>query len=236
MRPPALEEASLQMLIDLVKVGAIGASLAFLYLSQQLLKAELSLKDGAGRPISPRPEALSAIKQSRSAALVFLVVGVMSELLLSHTVDITHALTQRLFSKEFAGARFQRWVFDPDAPSIAFEVERNQIQLARSVSPPMMLKTDLYVAVREKGENASNVGTYPLLYGPYQFGNIGLVEVSLKPEEAMKLGSRCAQFSVFGVLRTDDRPTSLRAPFEPGALATPPIVFDAASACVSSHE
>ena len=44
----------MEILVELLRVGAIGASLAFLYLSFQLLQQELSLKDAAGNPAPAR--------------------------------------------------------------------------------------------------------------------------------------------------------------------------------------
>jgi hypothetical protein len=52
----------MQILVDLVKLGAIGASLAFLLLSYLLLSRETGLKDSAGNPLPPRPTILQAVK------------------------------------------------------------------------------------------------------------------------------------------------------------------------------
>jgi hypothetical protein len=54
----------MQLLINLIKIGAIGASLAFLLLSFRLLKGEQEVKDSAGSP-TVRPEMLREIRKFR---------------------------------------------------------------------------------------------------------------------------------------------------------------------------
>jgi hypothetical protein len=175
----------------LVKLGAIGASLAFLLLSFILLRQEL-------KGTNPRREALGAIRQWQWVALIFLVVGVLSEFLLVNGPPL----------------------------------ERVEVNAAKAVSPKLAPDMDVYVAVRKKGTDASSVGKYPLLFGPYSMGNTGVIRKSLAKSEAAELGAECAQFTAVGVNRKD-RPTALTSPFDPASIFPIPIIFDTASACVT---
>jgi hypothetical protein len=100
----------MSVLVSLVKIGAIGASLAFLYLSYDLLKKELAL------PVGPRPRALAAISGLTIMALIFFIVGVLSEFML--TPRVMTAITERFISKELVRAHFYDWNFSPEDPSI----------------------------------------------------------------------------------------------------------------------
>jgi hypothetical protein len=218
----------MSVLVSLVKIGAIGASLAFLYLSYQLLKKELA------RAGKPRPEALAAITKQRTAALVFLIVGVLSELILGNGATIVTALVKRFLGDEFIQAKFLQWNFNPEVPSIEFALQRIEVNPSHAVSPARAADVDVYVLVREKGAEASNVGKYPLLYGPYELVNTGMIRPqTINKADASALGTHCAQFTAIGVIRMNHQQTHLTAPFDFSAQTTAPTVFDTAGACVT---
>src|ERR1700733_12659424 len=113
----------MELLASLVKAGAIGASLAFLYLAFRLLKTEQELKDSAGNPAEPRPIILIAIANFRRAALTFFIVGAFLEFFLSQGPSVLSAVNQSILRKEMLRVRFDTWEFSPETKrvSVGFE-------------------------------------------------------------------------------------------------------------------
>lgn len=221
----------MQILVDLVKLGAIGASLAFLYLSYQLLKGEQDLKDAAGNPVAPRPELLHATGKFRSAALIFLIVGVFSEFFLSHGTELLNAMNQSLFRKEMVRVRFDTWEYAPENKKIVFSFEENRADTSGYVLPALKDGYDVYVGVRRKDATASGQGQYDLMLGPYPISNQPNLEKILTADELTELGNGCVQFTAFGVLKSNDA-AEIPKPFKPAALSNRVSVFNSATACI----
>src|SRR5690349_12967610 len=110
----------MQILVDLVKVGALGASLAFLYLSYDLLQKELALKDKDGQPQPPRKEGLDAIRRFRWSAIAFLLIGVASEFFLSNGGDVLRSVDEWAFGNRMERILFTRWKFLPESKMVGF--------------------------------------------------------------------------------------------------------------------
>jgi len=206
------------ILVDLVKVGVIGASLAFLVLSYRLLAAESALKDAHGNPIPPRTEQLKAIKQFTSAALVFLIVGVFSEFMLSHGMEIANAATELAFGDRLVRVRFNEWEFDPKQDLIGFGFEENRVNTKSYVLPSLKDQYDVYVGIRKSTAAPFTHSDYHLLLGPYSLANQGRLEEKLTEPYKVLLGDQCVDFVAFGILRTSGKGAEIKAPFNPSAL------------------
>src|ERR1700674_3088020 len=116
---------AMQILVDLVKLGAIGASLAFLVLAFFLLRREQALRDNQNNPIPPRKTMLAAIGGFMCFALIFLLVGVISEFILKSGTDVLAVVNQLLFRNELVRVRFNSWEYSPEKNLVAFGFEEN---------------------------------------------------------------------------------------------------------------
>jgi hypothetical protein len=216
----------MQTLVDLVKLGAIGASLAFLLLSFRLLSRVL-------KPGGPAPSAdvLREIRRFRRSALVFLVVGIVSEFFISHGVEILASVNQLIFKDQLVRVRFNDWDYTPQDKLLSFGFEENRANTRSYILPAMKDQYDVYVAVRQKGVTSFDHGDFKLVYGPYHFGNQGRIDHTLSAEELGLLGNGCVEFTVFGVPKVDGKMVQLQTPFNPDKLITPVSAFHAAGVC-----
>jgi hypothetical protein len=119
----------METFVALIKLGALGASFAFLYLSYQLLQEEQKLKDKDGNPAA-RPEFLAAIANFRRAALTFLIAGVFLEFFLSQGPLVLAAMNQSILKSDMIRVRFADWGFEPEARQISFSFEENRLSTA----------------------------------------------------------------------------------------------------------
>jgi hypothetical protein len=221
----------MSILLDLVKVGAIGASLAFLLLSYRLLKRETELKDKDGNPAQLRPLALLEIRKFRWSALLFLVVGVLSEFFLSHGTEVVAGMHEVLFRNELVRVRFNDWEFFPAKREIAFGFEQDRFSAGRYVAPALSDRYRVYVGVRKKTGAAADQGQYDLMVGPYPISNQLAVPRTLTDDDMKALGSDCVEFTAFGIQMGADKPIEITLPFDPGKWGAKAIVFNRASAC-----
>ncbi len=222
----------MSILVDLVKLGAIGASLAFLLLSFWLLKREQDLKDNAGNPATPRPLFLLAIANFRRAALTFFIVGVVLEFFLSQGPQVISAMNQSILKNELVRVRFADWEFAPEAKKIAFSFEENRADTSGFLPPAIKNKYAVYVGVRKKNATASGQGQYDLMIGPYPISNQNNLEKLLSDDELALLGNSCVQFTAFGILTSEDGSANFTKPFMPAASPNRTTIFNSATACL----
>lgn len=220
------------ILVDLVKLGAIGASLAFLYLSFQLLRSEQALKDKAGNPAPPRPLFLIAIANFRRAALTFFVVGVILEFFMSQGPLVLAAVNQSILKNDLVRVRFADWEFAPEAKKITFGFEENRADTAGYLPPAIKNQYAVYVGVRKKDATAAGQGRYDLMLGPYPISNQNGLEKILSDEELALLGNTCVQFTAFGILKSENGTADFAKPFMPAASPNRVTVFNSATACL----
>jgi hypothetical protein len=220
------------ILVDLVKLGAIGASLAFLYLSFQLLREEQRLKDKDGNPAAPRPLFLIAIANFRRAALTFFIVGVILEFFLSQGPQVLSAINQSILKSDLVRVRFADWEFSPEAKKITFSFEENRADTSGFLPPAIKNKYAVYVGVRKKDATASGQGQYDLMLGPYPISNQNNLEKLLSYDELALLGKSCVQFTAFGILKSENGSADFKMPFMPAASPNRVTVFNSATACL----
>ncbi|MGC2082967.1 MAG: hypothetical protein WA702_06335 [Bradyrhizobium sp.] len=219
------------ILVDLAKLGALGASLAFLYLSFQLLKGEQELKDRDGNPAQPRSDILAAVVNFRRAALTFLVVGVLLEFFLTQGPVVIAAINQSVFNKSMLRVRFNAWEFSPETKYLSFGFEENRSDTAGFIPSALKNQYAVYVGVRKKDASAPEQGEYKVMFGPYSISNQHDLDRTLTDEELAQLGNGCILFTAFGVLRSGNNTPSLAKPFKPAEAQTPLAVFNWAATC-----
>ncbi len=222
----------MSILVDLVKLGAIGASLAFLYLSFQLLRNEQNLRDKDGNPAEPRPQFLTAIGSFRRAALTFLIVGALLEFFLSQGPALLAAVNQSILRNDLSRVRFTDWEYSPEIKKIGFGFEENRVDTAGYVAPALKSKYSVYIGVRKKDVIAAGQGQYDLMIGPYSIANQSNLEKQLSDAEIALLGNSCVQFTAFGVLKPETGTVEIAKPFLPASLSNQVIVFNSATACI----
>jgi hypothetical protein len=220
-----------EILISLVKLGVVGTSLAFLYLSFQLLKGEQELKDNNGNPTAPRPILLTAIVSFRRAALTFFVVGVALEFFLSQGPAILAAVNQTLLKKDMLRVRFDTWEFSPEAKKISAGFEENRADTSAFIPAALKDSYSIYVGVRKKDATPAGKGQYGIMLGPYPLSNQHDLDRALTDDELSALGNDCVQFTAFGILKSDVDATDVAVPFKPSETAGKVSVFNSATAC-----
>jgi hypothetical protein len=216
-----------------VKLSAIGASLAFLLLSYRLLAAERALKDHDGNPLPARPEILRDIRRFRRSALIFLIVGVLSEFFLTHGVEVIAAANQLLFRDELVRVRFNNWEYAPENQLIGFAFEENHVSTKNYVLPALKDQYDVYVGVRQKTAVPFNRGDFNLMFGPYVLGNQPRLNQTLAGNELALLGHDCIEFTAFGVPKVDGKTVDIALPFDPTKFSPQVSVFNSAGVCAN---
>jgi hypothetical protein len=220
------------ILVDLVKLGAVGASLAFLFLSFLLLKQEQGLKDKDGNPLPPRPMFLIAIANFRRAALTFFIVGVVLEFFMSQGPLVLAAVNQSILKSDLVRVRFADWEFAPETKKIVFSFEENRADTAGYVPPAIKNKYSVYVGIRKKDATAPGQGQYDLMLGPYPISNQNNLEKVLNDSELALLGNACVQFTAFGILKSENDAADILRPFIPAASPNHVTVFNSATTCL----
>lgn len=226
----------MQTLIDLVKLGAIGASLAFLLLSFWLLTAEQRLKDANKNPHPPRPEILKAIRRFGALALVFLIVGVASEFFLSHGTELIAAAYQMEFKNDLVRVRFNDWEYAPEKKLIGFGFEQNGVNTTGYVLPALKSQYDVYVGVRAKSATPFDHGEYKIIFGPFRLDNQSRLDQTLTPEQISLLGPDCVEFTAFGIPKIDGKTVAISLPFDPDKFGHHVSAFNTAGVCTEPSE
>jgi hypothetical protein len=221
----------MDILVNLVKLGALGASLAFLYLSYQLLQNESSLKDASNNPVPPRPAMLSAISKFRMSALVFLIVGVIAEI----AVASAPSLLQHFLKSDLVRVRFSEWQFFPENKRIAFSFFENRLNTGLFILESEQKRFDVYIAARKKDGTPVNQGHYSVVAGPYEMSSQPLVEKILSAAEAEAIGNDCIEFAAFGLEKVSGKPAKVTAPFDPNNAPSRTVVFNTANACIGKR-
>lgn len=217
----------MQILVDLVKIGAIGASLAFLLLSYRLLKQEIGLRDANNNPTQPRPDVLKHISKFRTSALIFLIIGVVSEIVLTNSVD----LVRHFFRSELVRVRFNAWEFFPEKNMIAFGFAQDRMNTGLYVLPSEQNKFDVYVAVRAKSGVPYDRGRYDLVFGPYKIETLARQEIGLTAQQHSLLGNACVEFTAFGIEKKTDG-ADIKAPLDVSSQPLKIVAMHTAHACV----
>jgi hypothetical protein len=218
---------AMQILIGLVKIGAIGASLAFLVLSYWLLNKQLGQKDANNNPVSPSPEALKHIAKFRNSALIFLIIGVLSEFVLTNSVDFV----RYLFRSELVRVRFDDWEFYPEKNMVAFGLAEDRLDTRYYLLPSEQNKYGIYIGIRKKGSLPDDQGRYDLLMGPYQIETLSRQQLDLTPEQLKQLGNACVEFTAFAI---EKKPGGARfkAPLDVSDGSVHAIALHTAHACL----
>jgi hypothetical protein len=161
-----------------------------------------------------------------------LVIGVISEFLISNGVEIFAMLNQIFFREQLVRVRFNSWEFSPEKNQIRFGFEVNTSYTSNYVPPALASKYAVYVAVRRKDATPIDQGQYPVVLGPYKISNQIDLESNLSPSDVAALGSGCVQFVAFGILTPGDKSIEATAPFSPSSITQHVTVFNSATACL----
>lgn len=218
----------MQVLIDLIKVGAIGASLAFLVLSYWLLNKQLGQKDASNNPVPPSPDALKHIAKFRNSALIFLIIGVLSEFFLTNSVDFV----RYLFRSELIRVRFNNWEFHPEKSTVAFGFVEDRLNTRFYLLPSEQSKYSIYIGIRKKTSVPYDQGRYELVAGPYQIETLSRQQVDLNPDQVKQLGNSCAEFTAFAIERRAGG-AQIKAPMDVSDSSMHAIALHTAHACVA---
>jgi hypothetical protein len=213
-------------LVDLARLGAIGASLAFLLLSYRLLASATKAK-------VTKPTVLREIRRFRSSALLFLIVGVFSEFFLSHGVEITTALSQLLLKDELIRVRVNDWEYDPATRALGFSLEENRIERKAYVLPKLRDQYDIYVGVRKHETEAFDHGQYRLMIGPYHLATQPHIVKQLTADEVTLLGKACVEFTVFAITKENGNTVTMTRTFDPSTFGHGATVFHSSVVCPS---
>jgi len=96
------------ILVQLVQVGGIGGSLAFLLLGYYLLSKEQDKRDGQNNPVPPSQQIIDAIYRFLRYALVFFAVGTAVQI----GMTVMQDQLRRWGQSDVAQLIFDRWYFD----------------------------------------------------------------------------------------------------------------------------
>lgn len=207
---------NVDIIVQLVQIGGIAGTLAFLLLGYFLLAAEQA------KP-QPNPATFDAIYKFLRYALVFFVVGIGAQILVPAVQDTLRRWNQ----PEVVQLIFDRWNFEPGAKKAAVSFSE-----ASFADTPVVEKSSrgdyaVYVGLRARQAVGARNGEYPVLLGPLDFSSARNVEKVMTDAQAAALGGgasgSCIQFVLFGVEKSA---APLTEPFKPSELPTPPIVFN----------
>lgn len=212
-----------EILVQLVQIGGIGGTLAFLLLGYNLLVNEQGLKDAQGNPSTPRPQVFDAIYRFLRYALVFFAVGIAAQV----GITLMQDRLQRWNQLDVVQLIFDRWFYDPANNRTIVSFSEVAFSDAPVVEKAKRQNYDVYVGMRARQATRPLAGEYPVLLGPFDFGPAANQERAVTAEQITQLGG-CVQFVLLGVAKNG---APLSEPFKPANLSTPPVVFNTVSSC-----
>jgi hypothetical protein len=216
----------IQTLVSLLKVGALGGSLAFLILSFWLLKAVLSNKDASNNPVPPSRGALFAIFSFMTFSFLFLVTGILAE---NSSLILAH-----FFKEDVSRVRFNKWQFFPETKKIVFGFLEEPRNMSYYVPAEKKRNFDVYVAVRKRDSTPYSQGTFPVLIGAFGIESRPDLDKTLDNQELAQLGDDCIELVLFGVQKKDGKSVEVNRPFMPNKVGSDMIVFNWAVVCAKS--
>jgi len=181
------------ILIQLVQIGGIGGSLAFLLLGYYLLSKEQDMRDAQGNRLAPRPEVFEAIYRFLRYALIFFVVGIAAQI----AVALMQGQLQRWSKLDVVQLIFDRWFYDPEHKRAIVSFSEAAFSDAPVVEKENRHSYDIYVGLRARESTGPTIGEYPVLFGPLDFASTANVERAVTSEQIATLGS-CVEFVLFG--------------------------------------
>jgi len=218
----SLSVAPLEVLVQLVQIGGIGGTLAFLLLGYKLLADERAMTDAQGNRVA-RPDVFEAIYKFLRYALVFFVVGIAAQVGITLMQDRLHRWGQ----SDSVQLIFDRWFYDDDNKRATVSFSQATLSDRSGVERAKRSDYAVYVGMRARRASKPQAGEYPVLLGPFNFGPAQEQEKQLTEEQKTLLG-KCVQFVLFGVANSEQE---LAEPFKPAMLATRPVVFSSVSSC-----
>jgi hypothetical protein len=225
-----VQSAPWDILVQLVQIGGIGGTLAFLALGYHLLWQAQNRKDGSGNPVPPDKLTIQSTYRFMSYALVFFAVGTAAQLGTLFAQETVKRWNQPALSQLL----FDRWKFFTAAKRLDIGFSEASFEDAPVIAKSKRGAYNIYVGVRAKPTTGPLAGAYPILFGPFSFGSIRALERDLSAEQFAALGSgepgSCVQFVLFGV----EKSVEIVEPFNPGSLAPAPIVFNNVFSCMAT--
>ena len=218
-----MQFAPWEILVQLVQIGGIGGTLAFLLLGFYLLWKEQDKKDAQGNPVPPNQLTIDAIYRFLKYALVFFFVGIAAQVVMLFTQDTLRRWNQPAMSQLL----FDRWFYDPGESRVIISFSEIDFADVPVIAKSKRSEHDVYVGIRTKQATKPTVGEYPVLLGPFNFASQSNEERALTADQITRLGA-CVQFVLFGVAKDSE---SFTEPFKPAALPTKPVVFNTVSSC-----
>ena len=213
----------MEILVQLVQIGGIGGTLAFLLLGYHLLVSEQALKDAQGNPATPRPSIFDAIYRFLRYALVFFAVGIAAQVGVTLMQDRLHRWSQL----DVVQLIFDRWFYDPEHKRTIVSFSEVAFADAPIVKRNRRHDYDVYVGLRPMEATRPLAGVYPVLLGPFDFATASNQEAQVTEAQTTALAG-CVQFALFGVAKNGP---AISIPFEPAQLSPPPVIFNTVSSC-----
>ncbi|MGJ0391242.1 MAG: hypothetical protein ACR650_00540 [Methylocystis sp.] len=215
----------MQILIELIKLGAVGASLAFLILSYWLLQQEIAKPD-------PRVTILHEIRGFRVSALLFFLAGVSSELGLTYGGKALEMVEKFSLQSEIKRVRFYEWSYHPERDTVSFGFDENRTSAHRFIPSDSADRYSVIVGIRQQNGQPPEIGAYPLAAGPFPMGRQS-VELNPSHEKILKLGNRCVEYVAFGVKDfINEEASADSASFTPSKYSGRLVIFNTAAACL----
>ncbi len=218
-----MQFAPWDILVQLIQIGGIGGTLAFLALGYHLLWQAQNRRDANENPVPPDPLTIQSIYRFMTYALVFFAVGIAAQigtLFAQETIKFWNqpSLSQLLFD---------RWFYDPGESRVTVSFSEIDFADVPVIANSKRSEHDVYVGIRTKQATKPTVGEYPVLLGPFNFASASNEEKALTADQITRLGA-CVQFVLFGVAKDSE---AFAEPFKPAALPTKPVVFNTVSSC-----
>lgn len=200
-----------KFLVQLVQIGGIGGSLAFLLLGFTLLREEQRRKIA-------RRGVLVAIFAFMGVSFVFFLAGCGALILERNSERIVdYALKE--WEGNYVDARLVQIGLNqwdrPDKQHLSFTLTERPFQKGEWLSAGRRSEIQVIVAVRRNAGQPATRGTYPIAFGPYKFASRPRHEETLTEEQQAALGTGQVTFTVFGVPATTTVPDPIPVPLEP---------------------
>jgi hypothetical protein len=225
-----VQSAPWDVLVQLIQIGGIGGTLAFLALGYHLLWQAQNRTDGQKNPIPPDKLTIQSTYRFMSYALIFFAVGTAAQISTLFAQEAIKHWNQPALSQLL----FDRWVLLTTTKHLSVAFSEAGFDDAPVIPKSKRSAYNIYVGVRAKPVTGPLAGTYPVLFGPFSFGSISSLEKDLSAEQYAALGSgapgSCVQYVLFGV----EKSVQVVEPFDPGTLSPTPIVFNNVFSCTAS--
>lgn len=206
---------------NLIQLGGIGGSLAFLLLGYNLLKRELSYTAPDGKRPQPSTKALFAIRHFLKTSMTFFLVGVAAQIILSvNAVAVFDVLNDWLRS-DLSRAAINELQIDGEQKVVSVRIGSTDPKEDGYIPDALREDLDVVVAFGPTSAVPDLERSFPFASGPYPFPIQAQPKIatSIADEKWALISEQCVKVVLFGIAKGSIKAVDLANGFDPSSMS-----------------